>query len=154
MAYAREGAKIVVCDLADDAEHLPTPRKSSRLISEAGGEVELFQGDASDTTDMQRSSRRPSSGSASSTSWSTTPTLAGAIRALRATSSTRPRMQLYQGWFLPFKAAYVNTQLAARQMIEQGRAAQVITITSVHQERAWGWDSIYGSMKAGAPVGW
>jgi NAD(P)-dependent dehydrogenase (short-subunit alcohol dehydrogenase family) len=49
---------------------------------------------------------------------------------------------------LPFKAAYVNTQLAARQMIAQGGGGQVITITSVHQERPWGWDSIYGSMKA------
>jgi len=56
--------------------------------------------------------------------------------------------QLYQGYFLPFKAAYINTQLAARQMIAQGGGGQVITITSVHQERAWGSDSIYGSVKA------
>src|SRR5260370_4269848 len=33
-------------------------------------------------------------------------------------------------------------------MIQQGSPGAVITITSVQQERAWGWDTIYGSMKA------
>jgi NAD(P)-dependent dehydrogenase (short-subunit alcohol dehydrogenase family) len=55
---------------------------------------------------------------------------------------------IYQQYFLPFKAAYVNTQLAARQMIAQGNGGNVITITSVHQERPWAWDSLYGPMKA------
>jgi NAD(P)-dependent dehydrogenase (short-subunit alcohol dehydrogenase family) len=43
--------------------------------------------------------------------------------------------QLYQNYFLPFKAAYVNTQLAARRMIQQGSSGAIVTITSVHQER-------------------
>src|SRR5262245_42530951 len=57
--------------------------------------------------------------------------------------------QLYEGFYPSFKAAYVNGQLAARQMIAQGGGGRIINITSVHQElRAWSWDSIYGSMKA------
>src|SRR5258708_4463083 len=89
------------------------------------------------------SSRPPSSGTVASIFWSTTP-IPGAPRAFLEISED----QLYQGYFLPFKAAYVNTQLAARQMIEQGSPGAIITITSVHQDRAWGWDSVYGSMKA------
>jgi NAD(P)-dependent dehydrogenase (short-subunit alcohol dehydrogenase family) len=57
--------------------------------------------------------------------------------------------QLYEGFYPSFKAAFVNGQMAARQMIAQGGGGRIINITSVHQElRAWSWDSIYGSMKA------
>ena len=41
-----------------------------------------------------------------------------------------------------------SQRLAARQMISQGDGGRIINITSVHQERAWGWDSVYGPMKA------
>ena len=53
LAFAREGAKIVINDLGTapstgHAQHI------ARLIREEGGEVEVFLGDASDTADMQR----------------------------------------------------------------------------------------------------
>ena len=147
MAYAREGAKVVVNDLATD---LSTGHAEDvvKLISEAGGEVELFQGDASDTADMQKviASTVERFGRLDILVNNANPGRRdpGASRAYLDQTEDA----LYQGYFLPFKAAYVNTQLAARQMIEQGSGGQVITITSVHQERAWGWDSIDGSMKA------
>lgn len=147
LAFAREGARIVINDL-EQQPSIGHAEDVARQIKEADGEVEVVPGDASRTEDMQRAvelavqrfgrldilvnnanpgRREP-----------------GASRAyLDATEE-----QLYQGYFLPFKAAYVNTQLAARQMIAQGGGGQVVTITSVHQERAWAWDSIYGSMKA------
>jgi NAD(P)-dependent dehydrogenase (short-subunit alcohol dehydrogenase family) len=145
--FAQEGAKIVVCDLPTDAstKHAEDVQKQ---ISEAGGEVELFQGDASDTADMQRviASTVERFGKLDILVNNANPGRRnpGASRSyLDATED-----MIHQQYFLPFKAAYVNTQLAARQMIAQGNGGQVITITSVHQERPWAWDSLYGPMKA------
>jgi glucose 1-dehydrogenase/3-oxoacyl-[acyl-carrier protein] reductase len=147
LAYAKEGARIVVNDLATDLS-TGHAEEVAKLISEAGGEVEVFQGDASDTPDMQRVI-------------ASTVERFGRIDILvnnanpgrRNPNDSREYLhttedQLYQGYFLPFKAAYVNTQLAAKHMIEQGGGGSVITITSVHHDRPWGWDSVYGSMKA------
>jgi NAD(P)-dependent dehydrogenase (short-subunit alcohol dehydrogenase family) len=147
LAFAHEGARVVVNDLDQQPSH-GHAEEVAKLIGEAGGEVELVYGDASSTPDMERA-------------------IAATVRRFgrldilvnnanpgrRDPNASRAYLdaseeQLYQGYFLPFKAAYVNTQLAARQMIAQGQGGQVITITSVHQERAWASDSIYGSMKA------
>ena len=53
LAFAREGAKIVINDLATDlsAGHA---QDVAQLIREQGSQVEVFLGDASDTADMQR----------------------------------------------------------------------------------------------------
>jgi NAD(P)-dependent dehydrogenase (short-subunit alcohol dehydrogenase family) len=56
--------------------------------------------------------------------------------------------QLFNGFYLSYKAAFMNGQRAARQMIAQGSGGVILNITSVHQERAWEHDSVYGSMKA------
>src|SRR5215210_3257151 len=118
------------------------------MIREAGGEARVVLGDASNTSDMQRAIETAVQqfgrldilvNNANPGRWDPN---------ARRTYLDVSEEQLYQGYFLPFKAAYVNTQLAAREMIRQGGGGQVITITSVHQERAWGSDSVYGSMKA------
>ena len=147
LAYAREGAKVVVNDLATDLS-TGHAEEVAKLIAEAGGEAEIFQGDASDSADMQRV-------------LASTVERFGRIDILvnnanpgrRDPSASREFLHhteehVVQGYLLPFKAAYFNTQMAAKQMIAQGGGGTVITITSVHQERAWGWDSVYGSMKA------
>jgi NAD(P)-dependent dehydrogenase (short-subunit alcohol dehydrogenase family) len=147
LTYAREGAKVVVNDLAVEPS-IGHAEEVAKLIREAGGEVEIIRGDASDTVDMERvvASTVERFGRLDVLVNNANPGRRdpNASRELLQTTEE----QLYQGYFLPFKAAYVNTQLAARQMIAQGSAGTVITITSVHQERAWGWDSVYGSMKA------
>ena len=147
IAYAREGAKVVVCDLPTDASTAHA-EDVLKLISEAGGEVELFQGDASDTADMQKvvASTVERFGRLDILVNNANP----GRRERDASRSYLDQSEdaIYQQYFLPFKAAYVNTQIAARQMIEQGDGGQVITITSVHQERPWAWDSLYGPMKA------
>jgi NAD(P)-dependent dehydrogenase (short-subunit alcohol dehydrogenase family) len=56
--------------------------------------------------------------------------------------------QLFNGYYLSFKGAFMNGQRAARQMIAQRDGGVILNITSVHQERAWAHDSVYGSMKA------
>lgn len=59
--------------------------------------------------------------------------------------------QVYQEYFLPYRACYVGGQCAARQMIAQGGGGAIVNVTSVHQDRAWPSalpDSLYGSMKA------
>jgi len=147
LAYAREGARIIVNDLAREPS-IGHAAEVARLIGEAGGEVEVCLGDASVTSDMERVI-------------AATVARFGRLDILvnnanpghRDPHASRAYLdvteaQLYEAYFLPFKAAYVNTQLAARRMIAQGDGGQVITITSVHQERPWPSDSLYGSMKA------
>jgi glucose 1-dehydrogenase len=147
MAYAREGAKVIINDLDRDPS-IGHAEDTARLIAQDGGDVEVVLGDASDTPDMERVVR------ATVERFGRLDILVNnANPGRRDPNASRAYLdqseeQLYQGYFLPFKAAFVNTQLAAREMIKQGSGGQVITITSVHQERAWGWDSIYGSMKA------
>src|SRR5688572_24725573 len=147
LAYSKEGAKVVVCDLDRDPS-VGHAEEVAKLISEAGGEVEVFLGDASDGSDMQRVI-------------ASTVERFGRVDILvnnanpghRDPNASREFLHhteehVYQGYLLPFKAAYFNTQMAAKEMIKQGGGGNIITITSVHQERAWGWDSIYGPMKA------
>jgi NAD(P)-dependent dehydrogenase (short-subunit alcohol dehydrogenase family) len=147
LAFAREGVRVVVNDLA----HAPSVEHAedvARLIADAGGEAHISLGDASDTTDMQRiiSEVLERFGKLDILVNNANPgrRQLDAPRGFLDVSEE----QLFQGYFLPFKAAYVNTQLAARQMIAQGQGGAVVTITSVHQERPWASDSIYGSMKA------
>jgi glucose 1-dehydrogenase len=151
LAYAREGAKIVVNDL----DHAPSAGQAeavAALIGDAGGEAEVCLGDASETADMER-------------------VIAAVVERFgrldilvnnanpgqRDPSASRAYLdvtaeQLYQGYFLPFKTAYVNTQLAARRMIAQGEGGQIITITSVHQERPWPSDSLALWSDEGGPA--
>ena len=148
LAFVREGAKVVVNDL-DREPSSGHAQDAAKLMQEAGGDVIVELGDASSTPDMERAI------AATVDRFGRLDILVNnANPGRRDWNASRSYLdatedQLYQGYFLPFKAAYVNTQLAARQMIAQGGGGQVITITSVHQERPWSWDSIYGSMKAG-----
>jgi glucose 1-dehydrogenase len=148
LAYAREGAKIVVNDL-DRQPSGAYAQEVAGLIRDAGGEVEVFFGDASETSDMERviASTVERFGRLDILVNNANPGRHEPNASSAYMDITEE--QLYQGYFLPFKAAYVNTQLAARRMIAQGDGGQVITITSVHQERPWLSDSLYGSMKAG-----
>jgi NAD(P)-dependent dehydrogenase (short-subunit alcohol dehydrogenase family) len=148
LAFAHEGARVVVNDL-DREPSRGHAEQAAQLIREAGGEVEVCLGDASDTSDMERVI------AATVERFGRLDILVNNANPGRhEPNASRAYLditeaQLYQGVFLPFKAAYVNTQLAARRMIAQGDGGQVITITSVHQERPWQSDSLYGPMKAG-----
>jgi len=147
LAFAREGARVVVNDL-DREPSIGHAQAVARLIGEAGAEAEVCLGDASETSDMERVLAR-----AVERFGRLDILVNNANPGRRDPSASRAYLdvteeQLYQGFFLPFKTAYVNTQLAARRMLAQGEGGQVITITSVHQERPWPSDSLYGSMKA------
>jgi glucose 1-dehydrogenase len=148
LAFGREGAKVVVNDL-DREPSVGQAQEVARMIGAAGGEVEVVLGDASETSDMERVI------AATVARFGRLDILvnnANPGRQDRAASRAyidTTEDQLYQNFFLPFKAAFVNTQLAARQMIAQGDGGRVVTITSVHQDRPWPSDSLYGSMKAG-----
>jgi len=144
LAFAREGAKVAVNDLPDD----PHAEDVLRLIREAGGEAELFRGDAGDTAQMmavfgaivERFGRLDIYVNNTNAGRR----FPGASRAYMDTTEE----QLFEGLYPSLKAAFMNGQMAARQMIAQGDGGRIINITSVHQERAWGWDSVYGTMKA------
>jgi NAD(P)-dependent dehydrogenase (short-subunit alcohol dehydrogenase family) len=144
LAYAREGARVAINEVegeqhADDV---------ARQIREDGGEAEIYRGDTSDSARMAEIVRAIVERFGRLDVY-----VNNANAGYRDPDAPRTYLdvteeQLYQGFYPSFKAAYVNGQLAARQMIAQGGGGAIINITSVHQERAWGSDSVYGSMKA------
>src|SRR4030081_1183855 len=113
MTYAQQGARVVVNDLATDLS-TGHAEEVARLIRAQGGEVEVFQGDASDTSDMQRviASTVERYGRLDILVNNANPGRRepGAPRAYMDISED----PLYQGYFLPFKSAYVIKKLAAR----------------------------------------
>ncbi len=148
IAFAREGAKVAINyhTSRDNAE------SAAQEIREMGGQAEVYQGDTGDSARMreivdqivQRFGRLDIY-------------VNNANAGNRAAGRAREYLdmteeQLYEYFFSTFKAAFVNGQLAARQMISQGSGGRIINITSVHQGRvwpaAWGSDAIYGSVKA------
>jgi NAD(P)-dependent dehydrogenase (short-subunit alcohol dehydrogenase family) len=146
IAFGREGAKVAV--------NYNTTKEGAedtvRIIREAGGEAEMFQADVGDTAQMEAVFRdvvgrfgrldvyvnNANAGRRRPGPW-------GPAGYLDVTEE-----RLEEFFCRSFKAAFVNGQMAARQMIAQGGGGRIINITSVHQERAWAWDSVYGSMKA------
>jgi NAD(P)-dependent dehydrogenase (short-subunit alcohol dehydrogenase family) len=147
LAFAREGASVVLNDL-DTQPSAGYAQDVANLIRGAGGQAEVVLANASVTADMERAINFAVQ------RFERLDILVNNANPGRQDRNASRNFldvseeQLYQGYFLPFKAAYVNTQLAARQMIAQGGGGNIITITSVHQERPWASDSIYGSMKA------
>lgn len=146
IAFAREGAKVAInYNSSEDGA-----RETMATIRAAGGEADLFYADMGETRQIAalfpavvarfgrldiyvnnaNAGRRRGGGGA----WT---------HYLDVTEE-----QLEQGLYLSYRAAFVGGQHAARQMIAQGGGGAIINITSVHQERAWAHDAIYGSMKA------
>lgn len=144
LAYAREGARVAVNYHTNEANAADV----ARLIHDSGGEAQVYQGDTSDSQRMQEIVR-----SAVERFGRLDIYVNNANAGRHSQGASRAYLditedQLFQGFYPSFKAAFVNGQIAARQMIEQGGGGRIINITSVHQEKAWSWDSIYGSMKA------
>jgi NAD(P)-dependent dehydrogenase (short-subunit alcohol dehydrogenase family) len=144
LAFAREGARVAV-------NYNSTAAGAEEVVAQIradGGEADLFQADMGDSAAIAamfaavvaRLGRldiyvnNANAGRRRGGSWT---------GYLDVTEE-----QLEQGLYLSFKAAYLAGQHAARQMIAQGDGGAIINITSVHQERAWEADSVYGSMKA------
>jgi hypothetical protein len=113
LAFAREGARVVINDQDADLSR-GHAGDVARLIAEAGGEANICLGDASATVDMQRVV------AATVDRFGRLDILVNnANPGRRVPNESRAYLdvseeQLVQGYFLPFKAAYVNTQLAAR----------------------------------------
>jgi len=144
LAYAREGAKVAV-------NYNQTAEGAADVVGQiraAGGDAEAFHGDVGDTAQMDETFEKvikrfgrldvyvnnANAGRHGSVGWTAYVDVS--------------EEQLFQGFYLSFKAAFTNGQRAAKQMIAQGSGGVIINITSVHQERAWAQDSVYGSMKA------
>ena len=144
LAFGREGARVALSYHRTEEGAAETVRQ----IRDAGGEAEAFRADVGDT------------GALAATVGATVARFGrldiyvnnanagrqvpGAPRAyLEVDEAT-----LEQGFYPSFRAAFVGGQLAARQMIAQGGGGAIVNITSVHQERAWAHDAVYGSMKA------
>ena len=144
LAFAREGAKVAINDVPDE----PHAEDVARQIREAGGDAEIYRADTSDSARMAEVIRSIVERFGTLDIY-----VNNANAGYRDPDASRKYLdvteeQLYEGFYPSFKAAFVNGQLAARQMIAQGGGGAIVNITSVHQERAWGSDSVYGSMKA------
>jgi len=144
IAFGAEGARVAV-NYRSTAEGA---RDTVRQIREAGGEAELFQADMGDSAQVAALFQ------AAIAHFGQLDIYVNNANAGRRSSSPWTHYvdvteeQLEQGFYLSFKAAFLGGQLAARQMVAQGNGGAIINITSVHQERAWAHDAVYGSMKA------
>lgn len=144
LTYAREGARVAVNYHSSEKNAADVVR----MIRDAGGEAEMHQGDASD------SARMNAIVAATVARFGRLDIYVNNANAGRPTHGASSKYlevsegQLFEGFYPSFKAAFVNAQITARQMIAQGGGGRIINITSVHQERAWSHDAIYGSMKA------
>jgi NAD(P)-dependent dehydrogenase (short-subunit alcohol dehydrogenase family) len=145
LAFASEGAKVAVNYFTGEANAADVVKQ----IRDAGGEAEMYQGDTNDSARMNEIVA-----SAVARFGRLDIYVNNANAGKRIPGASRRYLditeeQLYEGMYPSFKAAFVNGQIVARQMIAQGGGGRIINITSVHQElNAWSWDSIYGSMKA------
>jgi glucose 1-dehydrogenase len=144
LAYAREGARIAINDLTREGH----AEDVARMIREAGGEAEIFTGDCGDTADMEAAFKGAVERFGRLDIYVNNSNAGRRLGGAAHTYLEITEEMLYDGFYPSFKAAYVNGQIAARQMIAQGGGGCIINITSVHQERAWSHDTIYGSMKA------
>jgi glucose 1-dehydrogenase len=150
LAYSREGASVFGSYVANETNPDADQNAAdvARLIREMGGEVELVQGDTGETRRMEQIFQ------STVERFGRLDIYVNNANAGRHFPDASRRYldvteeQLFEGFFPSFKAAFVNGQIAARQMIAQGGGGRIINITSVHQERAWSQDSVYGSMKA------
>jgi len=145
LRFAQEGARVAVNYFSGEQNAADVVR----LIREGGGEAEMYQGDTSDTPRMREIIEAVVARFGRLDIYVNNANAGRHIRGASRAYLDISEEQLFEGFYPSFKAAYVNGQLAARQMIAQGGGGRIINITSVHQElRAWTWDSIYGSMKA------
>lgn len=145
LAFGREGAKVAVNYVSRETEGV---ENVLREIRDAGADAEAFPGDVGNTAEMNALFENvvkhfghldiyvnnANAGRPGAMGWT---------HYLDVTEE-----QVFEGLYLSFKAAFTNGQRAARQMIAQGSGGVIINITSVHQERAWAHDSVYGPMKA------
>jgi NAD(P)-dependent dehydrogenase (short-subunit alcohol dehydrogenase family) len=144
VACGREGARVAVNYHATRAGADETVRQ----IREAGGEAEAFRADVGDTASLRalfehvvaRFGRLDLYVNNANATADTANELTEYVAATEEL--------LYDGFYLSFKAAFLGGQLAAKQMIAQGGGGRIVNVTSVHGERPWPNDSVYGSMKA------
>jgi glucose 1-dehydrogenase len=144
LAYAREGGRVAV-------NYNSTPEGAAdvvREIREAGGDAEALAGDVGDTAQMDALFTSVLSRFGRLDVYVNNANAGRYAPRGRSEYLEVSEDQLFNGYYLSFKAAFMNGQRAARQMIAQGEGGVILNITSVHQERAWAHDSVYGSMKA------
>jgi NAD(P)-dependent dehydrogenase (short-subunit alcohol dehydrogenase family) len=144
LTYAREGALVAL-------NYNATPEGANAAVEEiraAGGRAEAFAGDVGDTDQMDHMFAAVLERFGRLDIYCNNANAGRYAPRGKAEYLETTEDQLINGFYLSFKAAFMNGQRAARQMISQGSGGVIINITSVHQERAWHHDSVYGSMKA------
>lgn len=144
IAFAREGAKLAINYNASPDGAAETARQ----IREIGGEVESYQGDAGNRAQMEKVFHAIIERFGKLDVYVNNANAGLGIAGVHWHYLDVSEEMLDGGFYPSYKAAFTNGQLAARQMIAQGTGGQIINVTSVHQERAWMTDSVYGSQKA------
>jgi glucose 1-dehydrogenase len=144
VALAGEGAKVGV-----NYNRSPQGAEETvRRIREAGGEAEAIQADMGEVAEIERLVAATVERFGRLDVYVNNANAGRRGRDLPRNFLDVQPDQIEQEYFLPYRACYVGGQLAAQRMIEQGGGGAIVNITSVHQDRAWPNDSLYGSMKA------
>jgi len=144
LAFGKEGAKVAITYLSTEGG----ARETVEQIRAAGGEAEMYHADSGETAQMEAVFRQVVERFGRLDVYVNNSNAGRRHRGASPNYLDVTEDQLFDGFYPSFKAAFVNGQMAARQMIAQGQGGRIINITSVHQERAWEHDSVYGSMKA------
>ena len=140
VALAREGAKVAVNYNASKEGAEETLRR----IKEAGGEGVSFQADMGEVEQIQRLVASTVERFGRLDLYVNNANAGRRGRDLPRNYLEVQPDQIYQEYFLPYRACYLGGQAAAKRMIEQGGGGAIVNITSVHQARSWPNDSLYG----------
>lgn len=144
ITLASEGAKVAI----NYNRNEDGAKQTLKRVQEAGGEGEVVHADMGDLDQIENLFKRTLDRFGRLDVYVNNANAGRRDRSLpRRFLEVQPD-QIYQEYFLPYRACYVGGQLAARRFIEQGGGGAIVNITSVHQAMAWPHDSLYGSMKA------
>ena len=144
IGLAGEGARVMVNYNSDEAGG----RETAQRIRDAGGEAEVTRADMGDLEQIENLVKKTVERFGRLDVYVNNANAGARTRRSFSRFLDVGDEELLNGFYLPYRAAYIGGQHAAKQMIAQGGGGAIVNISSVHQVAAWGADSVYGSMKA------
>ena len=140
LALAEAGCDVGINDLQADAD----AEETLRLIRQMEREAEFFQGDISDSAQVEEMFKAYLARFGRIDILINNP-YGGTGQAFLEITEENWDLNLDVG----LKGFFLCSQQAARAMVEQGEGGCIVSTSSVHGQRAWHGDTSYGAAKAG-----
>ena len=137
---AQEGADVGINDL----ERNDAAEETLTMVGQAGGQVSWHQADVSDAAQINRMIDE----------FVETHGRIDILVNNAVVNRAKPFLEITEeDWdfqlAVALKGYFLCSQRAAREMVAQGEGGRIICISSVHAQRAWKGDLVYGVCKAG-----